>query len=202
MSRICGSAGKRGNRIADSSGVRYRHRVLGGWLRNGSSPDSSLAPRAQTFRPTAETSSEQAASTPCSARSFNPTDVTTAGSLLLKPEAELQPEQRRYLEHLGRSCPEVLVAQQFVVAFLQLVRTRESEALEPWIEQARASGLRELVEFAKGLVRDYAAVKAALRHKWSNGMTEGHVNRLKMIKRTGYGRASFALRRQRVLAQV
>jgi transposase len=47
--------------------------------------------------------------------------------LLLKPEAELKPEQRLYLEHLGRSCPEVLVAQQLVLAFLQLVRKREPE---------------------------------------------------------------------------
>jgi len=122
--------------------------------------------------------------------------------LLLKPEAELKPEQGLYLKHLGRSCPEVLVAKQFVVAFLQLVQKREAESLEPWIKTARASGVPELVEFAKGLVRDRAAVEAALRYKWSNGITEGHVNRLKMIKRTAYGRASFRLLRQRVLAQV
>jgi transposase len=74
--------------------------------------------------------------------------------------------------------------------------------LEPWIETARASGLPELVEFAKGILRDRAAVEAALRYKWSNGITEGHVNRLKLIKRTAYGRASFTLLRHRVLAQV
>jgi transposase len=122
--------------------------------------------------------------------------------LLLKPEAELKPEQRLALDHFGRSNPEVLIAQQLVVAFLQLVRKREPESLEPWIEKARASGVAELVEFAKGLIRDRAAVEASLRYKWSNGLTEGHVNRLKMIKRTAYGRASFALLRQRVLAQV
>ena len=96
----------------------------------------------------------------------------------------------------------MLIAQELVLAFLQLVRKREPESLEPWIERARASQVAELVEFAKGLVRDRAAVEAALRHTWSNGITEGHVNRLKMIKRTAYGRASFALLRQRVLAQV
>lgn len=52
------------------------------------------------------------------------------------------------------------------------------------------------------IVRDQDAVTAALRYKWSNGVTEGQVNRLKMIKRTAYGRASFKLLRQRVLAQV
>lgn len=122
--------------------------------------------------------------------------------LLLKLEAELKPEQRLYFEHFGRSNPEVLTAQELVLAFLQLVRKREPASLEPWIERARASGVAELVEFAKGLVRDRSAVEAALRYEWSNGITEGHVNRLKMIKRTAYGRASFALLRQRVLAQV
>jgi transposase len=82
------------------------------------------------------------------------------------------------------------------------VRKQEPESVEPWIEKARASGLPELVEFAKGIARDRAAVEAALRYEWLNGITEGHVNRLKMIKRTAYGRASFTLLRQRVLAQV
>jgi transposase len=91
----------------------------------------------------------------------------------------------------------VLTAQQLVLAFLQLVWERAAESLEPWIKRARASGVAEQVEFANGLGRDRAAVEAALRYKWSNGITEGHVNRLKMLKRTAYGRPSFALFRQR-----
>lgn len=117
-------------------------------------------------------------------------------------EAELKPEQRLYLEHLGRNNPDVHTAQQLVLAFLQLVRKREPESLELWLQNAQASGVAELMDFAKGLVRDRAAVEVALRYTRSNGITEGPVNRLKMIKRTGYGRASFALLRQRVLAQV
>ena len=58
------------------------------------------------------------------------------------------------------------------------------------------------MELANGIVRDRGGVESALRYKWSNGITEGHVNRLKMIKRTAYGRASFTLLRQRVLADV
>jgi transposase len=67
---------------------------------------------------------------------------------------------------------------------------------------ARQWRFARYVEFAKGIVRDRAAVEGALQYRWSNGVTEGHVNRLKMIKRTAYGRASFELLRQRVLAQV
>ncbi len=82
------------------------------------------------------------------------------------------------------------------------MRQRDEAGLIPWLNAAKASGLPELIEFAKGIVRDRAAVAAALQYGWSNGITEGHVNRLKMIKRTAYGRASFALLRQRVLDQV
>ena len=72
----------------------------------------------------------------------------------------------------------------------------------PWLVAAEASGLPELVGFAKGIMRDRAAVEAALQYPWPNGITEGHVNGLKIIKRTAYGRASFELLRQHVLAQV
>ena len=58
------------------------------------------------------------------------------------------------------------------------------------------------MEFTKSIGRDRAAGEAALTYLWSNGITEGHVNRLKLIKRTAYGRASFGLLRQRVLAQL
>jgi transposase len=46
---------------------------------------------------------------------------------------------------------------------------------------------------------DYAAVKSALQLSWSNGPTEGHVNRLKMLKRQMYGRAKLDLLRKRIL---
>jgi transposase len=155
---------------------------------------SGPPPKHQATKPTSRRAPPAPATRPLSPRQ--------ARWLFLKSEAELKPEQRLYLEHLGRNNPDVHTAQQLVVAFLQLVRKREPESLEPWIQSAQASGVAELMEFAKGLVRDRAAVEAALRYKWSNGITEGHVNRLKMIKRTAYGRASFALLRQRVLAQV
>jgi transposase len=96
----------------------------------------------------------------------------------------------------------VVEAQKLILAFLLLLWKREPEALEPWLAKAQASGLPELVEFARGLSRDQDAVMGALLYKESNGLTEGHVNCLKMIKRTAYGRASFELLRKRVLARV
>jgi transposase len=58
------------------------------------------------------------------------------------------------------------------------------------------------VTFARGLERDVVALKAALLLQWSNGPVEGIVNKIKLIKRQAYGRASFALLRQRVLMAV
>ncbi len=56
-----------------------------------------------------------------------------------------------------------------------------------------------MVRFARGLRGDYAAVAAAIELAFSNGPTEGHVNRLKAVKRTMFGRAKFDLLRKRVL---
>jgi len=124
-----------------------------------------------------------------------------ARCLLLKRDDDLKPDQRHYLERFGRACPEVIVAQQLIPAFLQMLKKRSLGSLEPWLARAQASGLPELVEFAKGIVRDQDAFRR-LQYEASNDITEGHVNRLNMIKRTAYGRASFELLRKRVLAQV
>ncbi len=56
-----------------------------------------------------------------------------------------------------------------------------------------------LQSFATRIDQDYAAVRAALETQWSNGQTEGQINRLKLLKRQMYGRANFDLLRQRVL---
>ena len=66
-------------------------------------------------------------------------------------------------------------------------------------EKARQSEFGPIVRFAHGLKKDIAAVAAAADTDWSNGQTEGQINRLKTIKRQMYGRAGFALLRARVL---
>jgi transposase len=84
-------------------------------------------------------------------------------------------------------------------AFLAMVRERRGEDLEAWLAEALHSGVDELARFARGLQDDLMAVKAGLTLEWSNGVTEGHIHRLKLLKRQGYGRAGFALLRQRIL---
>ena len=72
-------------------------------------------------------------------------------------------------------------------------------ALEAWLADARACGVRAVETFAAGLELDGAAVRAALTTPWSSGQAEGQITRLKLIKRQGYGRASLDLLRRRVL---
>jgi transposase len=71
--------------------------------------------------------------------------------------------------------------------------------MEAWMAEAPHSGSAALARFARGLQDDLIAIKAGLTLEWSNSVTEGHIHRLKLVKRQGYGRAGFALLRQRVL---
>ena len=83
--------------------------------------------------------------------------------------------------------------------FLSLVRERRAERFDPWLAACEKGSIKALHTFAAGLKQDYAAVHAALTLPWSNGPTEGKVNKLKLLKRQMYGRANFDLLRQRIL---
>ncbi len=95
--------------------------------------------------------------------------------------------------------PEVDQAYELVQQFTKMLRTRTGEQLDTWLQKVRESSIRELQGFVTGRERDKKAVKAGLTLSISNGMVEGKVNKLKLVKRMGYGRASLPLLRQRVL---
>jgi transposase len=71
--------------------------------------------------------------------------------------------------------------------------------LDGWLKEALGSVSPELRGFADGLRADHDAVRTALCEEWSNGQVEGQINRLKLLKRQMYGRASFTVLKQRVL---
>jgi transposase len=122
--------------------------------------------------------------------------------LLFKPPDEREPEQQRLVQMFCEACPDVDQAVRLVRQFRRLVTQRLAEELNGWLVSAAAADAPvELQRFAAGLKTDFAAVKAALSLPWSNGQTEGQVNRLKGIKRQMYGRANFDLLRKRVLAR-
>jgi transposase len=119
--------------------------------------------------------------------------------LLTHEPKQLTAEQLIQLTALCERCPDAATAYPLAQRFARMIRERRVEDLDPWLNDALACGLPFLHNFAIGLNRDYDAVKAALRLKWSNGQVEGQVNRLKVIKRIMYGRAKFDLLRLRVL---
>lgn len=82
-----------------------------------------------------------------------------------------------------------------------MVRQQQADLLDDWLKQASASKTQIWQSFAAGLKQDEAAIRAALQYSWSNGPTEGHVNRLKCLKRQMYGRAKDDLLRKRVFWQ-
>ncbi|HZS91449.1 MAG TPA: ISL3 family transposase [Chloroflexota bacterium] len=89
--------------------------------------------------------------------------------------------------------------QEMSARFVMMVRERDSDAFDRWLADCRTGPVPELRHFAAGLEKDGAAVRAALTLPYSNGPTEGHINKLKLIKRGAFGRMKLDLLRQRVL---
>jgi transposase len=124
---------------------------------------------------------------------------TRASWLLFLPTERLTDHQREQRERVRACHPEVEAAYQLVSAFVRMLAERRGQDLECWLRQATHSQLPELKRFARGVLRDEAAVRAAFSSGISNGQTEGQVNKLKVLKRSMYGRANFDLLRLRFL---
>lgn len=135
-------------------------------------------------------------SSPLTEARFTPRQVCW---LLLRPCDELTDDERAYLARLHAVCPEVDHVAGFVAEITAVLREHDVDGLYAWLRRAEESGIKEVQTIARGLWRDRAAVEAAVATSWSNGQTEGQVNRLKTTKRAMYGRAKFDLLRQRIL---
>ena len=118
---------------------------------------------------------------------------------LLLPKKQRTEEQNRLRQTLLEAFPTLDQSQQLVEAFRRILRSGSVGQLSSWLEKTASSGLTDFVTFVRGVEADRPAVEAAVTESWSNGPTEGHVNRLKFIKRQGYGRAKFDLLKARTL---
>lgn len=110
-----------------------------------------------------------------------------------------KPAEQARLDAIRVGSEELAAALDLADGFAELIRKRSTETLSAWLARAEACSDPDLRRFAEGIRRDEAAVHAAVTQTWSNGPVEGHVNRLKMIKRQMYGRAGLVLLRARVL---
>jgi transposase len=118
---------------------------------------------------------------------------------LSRPQETLTPVELCYCTALVVGAPQVASALERVEAFRRIVRTRDQAAFAAWLTATADCGIPELRGFVGGIRRDQAAVEAALTSPWSNGQTEGQINRLKTLKRQMYGRAKLDLLQQRFL---
>jgi transposase len=122
-----------------------------------------------------------------------------AAWLIMRHKEGLDEEERRQLAQLTEQEGEIGKAISLTEGFIDLVRHKQPEGLETWLEKAAASCLSAFERFAKGIREDSEAVKAGLTLPWSTGPVEGQINRLKMLKRQMYGRAHIDLLKQRVV---
>jgi transposase len=143
-----------------------------------------LAPRRQGLRQTLPAVAEPASP---------PLTPHRATWLVLRREAKRTEAEAQQLTQLREQQAEVAEAIDLAQDFTQLVRQRQPAQLDPWLKRAATSTLEALQRFAKGLYEDYDAVKAGVTLPWSNGPVEGHINRLKMLKRQMFGRARLDL---------
>ena len=92
--------------------------------------------------------------------------------------------------------PTLVEARMLVESFQTMVRKKLVADLDPWLATA---SLSLIASFANGIIRDKAAVRAAITEPWSNGQTEGQITKLKLVKRQMYGRAKIDLLQARLI---
>jgi transposase len=127
-----------------------------------------------------------------------PTALQVAHWVTFKEDQRLA-WQKDYLSRLCETDTQIQETYELIQEFTIMLRERKGEQLDSWLARIEKQAVTELQSFAQGLRKDYDAVKAGLTLEWSQGPVEGHVHRLKLLKRQAYGRASFQTLRKRVL---
>jgi transposase len=118
---------------------------------------------------------------------------------VLKRSGQRTDADAQLIAQLQAQPPDVAVAIDLAQDFCTMVREHQVDRFDPWLARAVATSVAPLQRFATGLHAAYEAVNAGIRLRWSNGPVEGHSNRLKMLKRSRFGRAKLDLLSRRFL---
>jgi predicted transcriptional regulator len=118
--------------------------------------------------------------------------------LLYKPLEQVKISKEQ-IDAVIDKYPDVGRIFKIVSSFKEILFSKKAEQLDKWLESAMALGMEEITSFANGTVRDIDAVKNAIMYRYNNGLAEGSVNKLKVIKRIMYGRNNFNLLRNKLL---
>jgi transposase len=119
--------------------------------------------------------------------------------LCIKPCGLLTQQQEAQVDKLKAEHIEFATMRHFAMRFRGIMRRGKDESLDAWLHDALGSGIHGMRQFAITLRKDISAVSNAICEPWSNGQTEGQINRLKTLKRAMYGRAGIELLRARML---
>ena len=122
-----------------------------------------------------------------------------AAALCIKPRGLLTEAQAAKVDRLKEISSDFATMRQLAMRFRGLLKGSNPEPLDGWLSEAASSGIHGMRQFAATLRQDLAAVRNAISEPWSNGQTEGQINRLKTLKRSMYGRAGVELLRARML---
>ena len=133
---------------------------------------------------------------PATGRSISP---IVAAALCIKPRGLLTVNQAAKVDAMKKDWPEFATMRRLAMRFRGLIKSKSASKLGGWLIDAQKSGLYSMQRFARTAQRDIDAVRNAITEPWSNGQTEGQINRLKALKRTMYGRAGPELLRARLL---
>jgi transposase len=115
--------------------------------------------------------------------------------LLFLPAEELDADDKKFIEAIRRHAPPLSIAGELAQQFREIVKTQRAGSLSDWITRACGSSVpSDIRRFALGLLADQPTIEASILLPWSNGQVEGQVNRLKVVKRESYGRASLDLK--------
>ena len=133
---------------------------------------------------------------PMTGRQISP---PTAAALCVKPRGQMTPRQIFNVDALKDGSEEFSIMRELAMRFRGLLRSGAVAKLNVWLHDAHQSGVYAMRRFVRTLRQDIDAVQNAVLEPWSNGQTEGQINRLKTLKRAMYGRAGIELLRARMI---
>jgi len=120
----------------------------------------------------------------------------TIARLMTTAQDQLSKADTITIAAIEAGVPALLTARNLIDRFQTMIRKKAEPELDPWICDALKS---PFVAFANGILKDKEAVAAAISLPWSNGQVEGHINKLKLVKRQMYGRGKLDLLEARLI---
>ena len=103
------------------------------------------------------------------------------------------------LEFIKNTFPVISMLSECLSQFRNVFEKKSAEALSEYIVRYKGCEMEPLKKLAESMEKDIVPVTNAVVEKYSNGYVEGTNNKLKLIKRMGYGRCKLPLLRSKIL---